>query len=422
MEKNIKVTDVNGKELGLTYPKRAKGLIKNGRAQYVDDCTIRLSDVSPDLLSEAKQMNYILLNPRNWSEKDGVERTFIDGFEGSLEEILQIGSWTTECKAESKHFLLNPDAEYSFVFWLNGGENEGGREICDLLIRFNLENGFANRYKLNRSYIKPLLHFRGWELYSIGFTTPEASEAVDVNFTFHVKNAPMAVKAAKEPEYYSEWKDEIDEFASQRPQRHNIVFEDGWPTINMQGGNRYSTEVLQRKKLEENESPVSKANRIKDILSSLNISLNTSDDEDDDDEDDEDELEELIEDLTDDLDDIRDDLEDDWEDYHEYASTYEELSEMCKTLSVSQEKSAELFPIRALLETTKGLLLKADVSDFESKLSAVSSLFEAEALEKELSDSRDCIDTAEKFLSDVECHLDDLASWLDEYEEDNDED
>ncbi len=422
MEKNIRVTDETGKELGYTYPKRANGLIKNGRARYVDDCTIRLSCEAPGYKSEAEQMNYIFLNPRNWSEKDGIERTFIDGFEGSLEEILQIGSWTTECVATSEHFLLDADTQYALVFWLNGGENESAGEICDLLISFGADEEFRNKYKLNRNYIKPLLHHKGWELYSIGFTTPHTEGKVDVRFSFHSKNAPMAVKSAKEPSYYSQWQDDIDEFAAQRPQRHNIVFEDGWPTINMQGGNRYSTEVLRRRKLEESESPVSKANRIKDILSSLNISINRSDDEDEDEDDEEEELEELIDDLSDDLDDIRDDLEDDWEDYRDYSSSFEELRKRCKDLSVSEEKNVELIAIETLLKTSNGLLLKVDVSGLESRLSVVSSLSEAEDLEKELSDSRDCVDNAENLLDDAEDLLENLEDWLDDLEEDSDED
>ncbi len=48
MTKNILVTDQNGKVIGATYPKRAKGLIKSGRATEVDEGTIRLvaSEVS----------------------------------------------------------------------------------------------------------------------------------------------------------------------------------------------------------------------------------------------------------------------------------------------------------------------------------------------------------------------------------------
>ena len=36
MEKNVIVVDDNGKELGATYPKRAKGLVKKGRARFID--------------------------------------------------------------------------------------------------------------------------------------------------------------------------------------------------------------------------------------------------------------------------------------------------------------------------------------------------------------------------------------------------
>ena len=42
MEKNIIVIDTNGNQIGKTYPKRARGLIKNGRAEFVSDCEIRL--------------------------------------------------------------------------------------------------------------------------------------------------------------------------------------------------------------------------------------------------------------------------------------------------------------------------------------------------------------------------------------------
>ena len=42
MTKNILVTDSNGKVIGATYPNRAKGLIKSGRAAGVDESTIRL--------------------------------------------------------------------------------------------------------------------------------------------------------------------------------------------------------------------------------------------------------------------------------------------------------------------------------------------------------------------------------------------
>ena len=42
IEKNIRVVDEQGNEYEATYPKRAKGLVKNGRARFVDEHTICL--------------------------------------------------------------------------------------------------------------------------------------------------------------------------------------------------------------------------------------------------------------------------------------------------------------------------------------------------------------------------------------------
>lgn len=43
MTKNIRVTDESGRDYGCTYPKRAKGLVKNGRARFVDENVICLA-------------------------------------------------------------------------------------------------------------------------------------------------------------------------------------------------------------------------------------------------------------------------------------------------------------------------------------------------------------------------------------------
>ena len=42
MQKNVMVQDAAGQIIGSTYPKRAKGLLKSGRAVLVDDHTIQL--------------------------------------------------------------------------------------------------------------------------------------------------------------------------------------------------------------------------------------------------------------------------------------------------------------------------------------------------------------------------------------------
>ena len=55
MTKNIIVTDLNGNITGTTYPKRARGLIKSGRAIEIDELTIQLvSSVYTDAFSYEK--------------------------------------------------------------------------------------------------------------------------------------------------------------------------------------------------------------------------------------------------------------------------------------------------------------------------------------------------------------------------------
>lgn len=52
----------------------------------------------------------------------------------------------------------------------------------------------------------------------------------------------MALMRAEEPEVYRDLQELTDPYEKQRPQRHNIIFEDGWPSDNRW----YSTENLAR--------------------------------------------------------------------------------------------------------------------------------------------------------------------------------
>ena len=56
IEKNVKVVDEKGNILEATYPKRAKGLVKNGRARFVDENTICLA-CPPKILEDNKMDN-----------------------------------------------------------------------------------------------------------------------------------------------------------------------------------------------------------------------------------------------------------------------------------------------------------------------------------------------------------------------------
>ena len=57
IEKTVRVIDEQGNEYEATYPKRAKGLVKNGRARFIDEHTICLAclpDELNDNLEESK--------------------------------------------------------------------------------------------------------------------------------------------------------------------------------------------------------------------------------------------------------------------------------------------------------------------------------------------------------------------------------
>ncbi len=56
IEKNIIVVDEQGREYGATYPKRAKGLVKNGRARFVDENKICLACPPDTLLNETEDI------------------------------------------------------------------------------------------------------------------------------------------------------------------------------------------------------------------------------------------------------------------------------------------------------------------------------------------------------------------------------
>ena len=59
MEKNVIVMDEEGNIIGATYAKRAKGLVKKGRARSVDDSTICLACPPNESLEDFKMDNNI---------------------------------------------------------------------------------------------------------------------------------------------------------------------------------------------------------------------------------------------------------------------------------------------------------------------------------------------------------------------------
>ena len=62
MEKNVAVVDEQGHVYGATYPKRAKGLVKNGRARFVNENTICLACPPNQILEDTEMSENINMN------------------------------------------------------------------------------------------------------------------------------------------------------------------------------------------------------------------------------------------------------------------------------------------------------------------------------------------------------------------------
>lgn len=265
--KTVRILDGEGNQIGFTYPKRAAGLVKKGRAYYVNDFIIHLtmSDAMlPDNIQKSEvlkmdqsitietanketenQVIKLYFDPRKWSFnktcKDNVgNRSFITGPDGVLAEGYMIGDWSNRwTEIVSETLLLPKNADCSFTFWLNGGENDRNDEVCRFDIIFNNNHEQRFSYNLNRNYIRPVKKLNGWELYEIPFRT-ENNEYTELRFV--AQKAYMTVLAAKDVSFYKDVKDHPDPFEAERPQRHNIIFSDGFPANNW-----YSTKSLKEK-------------------------------------------------------------------------------------------------------------------------------------------------------------------------------
>lgn len=293
VKQNVRVFGADGTQIGSTYPKRAAGLVKKGRAHYVSDFDIRLNasdvtDITEDtkmdnniITKEEKQSyNVLYFNAREWSFNKACEdnvgsRSFMNGPDGELAEAFTIGNWDWDwTEIRTKQLVLTKNTPYLFTFWLNGGENDRRDEVCRFEVIFNSDYESRYTYNLNRSFIRPVKRLNGWELYEIPFITGD-NEYTELRFV--AQRAYMTVMAAKDKAAYDELSDTVDEFEDIRPQRHNIVFSDGWPCNTW-----YSTKSLRAKKeAEQNKAdggsakiPAGNPDELSEMLDAVNGTLN----------------------------------------------------------------------------------------------------------------------------------------------------
>lgn len=197
MTKNVIVTDEFGEQVGFTYPKRARGLVKNGRAEYVGDCKIRMLnsnkencfdthapigniDTEENIMSNVINFNAREFNFDKNCENNVGSRIFITGLDGKNTEAFEIGDWVwnwSQIRCE-KHLEKNTD--YVFRFAMTGGYCDTQEEVSQLII-FNDEN-WDDRYTypLAQSAYAPILSKKSGDgiirVYEIPFNTGKAEK------------------------------------------------------------------------------------------------------------------------------------------------------------------------------------------------------------------------------------------------------
>lgn len=226
MAKNVIVTDEFDNRIGLTYPKRARGLIKNGRAEYVSDDRIRLlkgahAPSANNDTEDFKMSNVINFNAgefkfdQNCQSMDGSpvihagSRMFISDFSGENVQVFDIGDWNwtwSQIKCEKQ---LEPNTDYVFRFAVQGGVNNTGDGQSHFIIMQGKDWDNSLEYPLERSRFKPTLSKKSKDgllrVYEIPFNSGESGT---VTFIFNAQHFVETIMPAKELEAYTELEDQ----------------------------------------------------------------------------------------------------------------------------------------------------------------------------------------------------------------------
>ena len=99
IEKNVIVVDEQGNEYEATYPKRAKGLVKNGRARFVGENKICLAS-PPDIILEENDMSVNINKTQVFNQIVELQKSL-----DSIESIL----FKIQCVTDSQSYVETED-------------------------------------------------------------------------------------------------------------------------------------------------------------------------------------------------------------------------------------------------------------------------------------------------------------------------
>jgi len=103
MEKNMTVIDEEGNIIGATYAKRAKGLIKKGRARSVDDSTICLACPPNESLEDIKMDNNNIETNTNAKAEEKVTLKYV------LDKLDEVRKSFLESEQEQISLICSPN-------------------------------------------------------------------------------------------------------------------------------------------------------------------------------------------------------------------------------------------------------------------------------------------------------------------------
>lgn len=208
--------------------------MKNGRAEYVSDCEIRITDThkpAADITEVINMSKVINFDARDFKadkscENNVTAKFFVTDSEGKNAIAYSIGNWDwdwTQICCEKK---LEKNTDYVFRFVIVGGYCDTGNETS----RFEIvpmpdgrltEEAYENRYTydLAQSRYKPVISKKTDDgmlrLYEIPFSTFDCE---DFRFVFIAMHAAATLYAPKELSAYADLED--------------MTFEQVWAEIN----------------------------------------------------------------------------------------------------------------------------------------------------------------------------------------------
>ncbi len=251
MEKNVTIIDETGKKLGSTYPKRAEGLVKKGRAEYVSDFCIRMPNahvpavVDKEITMEDKDMSKVIgFDARGFKidptckGNNVASRMMVTDALGNNVEAYEIGDQWNSWTQISCDIDVEENEDYEFLFAETGDIDP--KDSSNAVFRFIVmpihenpdlkknentpdwmkaskqeeaaNDDWENRFQYNliRRMYRPTME-KCWKdssirFYRIPFNTGDAKK---IRFVFVAFNRPFTIYPVKNFEAYSEMEDYI---------------------------------------------------------------------------------------------------------------------------------------------------------------------------------------------------------------------